>query len=330
MSLRFSPSRRTAVVAGTTGVLMTVFPLASTAGAAAPVAPTVTAKGAFLLDNASGAAKFSKAADTRRPMASTTKIMTAYVVLTTPKVDLNKQLTIQQAYPDYVNRVGASSAYLYVGDKVSVSGLLNGLLAPSGCDAAYALADAFGKGSTRDARTKDFIAQMNSKAKALGLTNTKFDSFDGNSPNASAGNYSTPRDLAKLASNALKNTTFRDIVKNPSVKATATASNGKTRYYTWYNSNQLLGGYQGTIGVKTGTNTPAGPCIVFAATRNGKTIVGTVLASTSVPNRYDDAKKIMDYGFGVAPVPKATRRGTSPAPSTGTELRALPANANRD
>ncbi|MFF5449064.1 D-alanyl-D-alanine carboxypeptidase family protein [Streptomyces sp. NPDC012888] len=321
MTSGFSPSRRALLVAGATGGLMAASPFSSTASAALPPGwPSVTAKGAFLLDNATGVGQFAKAADTRRPMASTTKIMTAYTVMTTAGLDYYRKITVQQAYPDYVAQVGASSAYLFVGDQLTVGGMLRAMMAPSGCDAAYALADTFGKGTTRAARVADFIAQMNAKAQALGLTNTKFDSFDGNSPNFSANNYTTPRDLSRLARAAMRNGFFRSLVAAPEQKTTATAANGRLRYYTWPNSNQLLGAYPGAIGIKTGTNTPAGPCLVFAATRNGKTVIGTVLGSSTITTRYDDAKKIMDYSLG--PVPQSLRGGP--------ELRELPPGANRD
>ncbi|MER7764048.1 serine hydrolase [Streptomyces sp. NPDC097619] len=291
--------RRAAAVSLTAGAVLAGTVLATPAQAATP---TVTASGAFMMNGATGATLFSKAADTKRPMASTTKIMTALVVLSTPGVDLNRKLTVKQAYPDYVRSVSGSSAYLFVGDKLTTGGMLNAMLAPSGCDAAVALADAYGKGTTLTARKADFIAKMNAKAKALKLTNTKFDTFDGNSP--TNNNWTTPRDLAKLTQAALKNTTFASIVKNPYAKATATASNGKTRWYTWKNSNLLIRpktdvepgyAFPGAIGVKTGTNTPAGKCLVFAATRNGKTVIGVLLRDE---NRYTDSIKLMNWTFG--------------------------------
>jgi D-alanyl-D-alanine carboxypeptidase (penicillin-binding protein 5/6) len=139
-----------------------------------------------------------------------------------------------------------------------------------------------------------FIGKMNSTAKSLGLTNTHFDSFDGI---GSGKNYSTPRDLTKLASNAMKYSTFRTVVKTKSTKQKVTTKSGGYRYMSWTNTNTLLGSYTGTIGIKTGSGPEAGYCLVFAATRNGKTVIGTVLASTSVANRTSDAKKLMDYGF---------------------------------
>ncbi|MFC5801090.1 D-alanyl-D-alanine carboxypeptidase family protein, partial [Streptomyces formicae] len=124
----------------------------------------------------------------------------------------------------------------------------------------------------------------------------RFDSFDGIS---NGSNYSTPRDLTKIASSAMKNSTFRAIVKTKSTRQKVTTKTGGYRYMDWTNTNKLLGTYSGAIGVKTGSGALAKYCLVFAATRNGKTVIGTVLASTSETNRTADAKKLMDFGFAV-------------------------------
>ncbi|MES4902496.1 MULTISPECIES: serine hydrolase [unclassified Streptomyces] len=271
------------------------------AGALAPAqattvaTPTITAKGGFVMNNGTGKSLYTKAADTRLSTGSTTKIMTARVVLAQPNLNLDAKVTVQKAYSDYiVDNNWASSARLIVGDKVTVRQLLYGMMLPSGCDAAYALADKFGTGSTRAARVKSFIGKMNSTAKSLGLTNTHFDSFDGIGHGA---NYSTPRDLTKLASSAMKYSTFRTVVKTKSTKQKVTTKSGGYRYMEWTNTNPLLGTYSGTIGVKTGSGPEAKYCLVFAATRNNKTVIGTVLASSSVDNRTADAKKLLNYGF---------------------------------
>ncbi|MFI7019183.1 D-alanyl-D-alanine carboxypeptidase family protein [Streptomyces sp. NPDC050164] len=302
--------RRAAAVAGATGALLAGGAL--TAPAQAATAPSVSAKGAFMLNSATGSTLYSKYADTKRPMASTTKIMTARVVLSTPDLNLDRKVTIKQAYRDYVTAKGASTADLKTGDKVTIRQLLHAMLLPSGCDAAMALADTFGTGTTISARTKSFISKMNAKADTLGLTNTHFDSFDGNSTQNT--NYTTPRDLAKLARSAMKYSTFAGIVKKPKTVQYATTSTGGTRTYTWYNTNQLLGSYSGAIGVKTGTNTPSGPCLVFAATRNEKTVIGVLLNDQY---RYTDAAKLLDYAFGTSSA--STMR-----------LRTLPTGAQRD
>lgn len=285
----------TSTVALTAGAVLASGAFASTAQAAtAPPVPTIVAKGGFVMNSATGASLYGKAADTRRSTGSTTKIMTALVVLQQKNVNLNTKVTVQKAYSDYIVSKNASSARLIVGDKVTVRQLLYGLMLPSGCDAAYALADKFGTGSTRAARVKSFIGKMNTTAKSLKLKNTNFDSFDGIS---SGKNYSTPRDLTLIARQAMKNATFRALVKTKSTKQKVTTKSGGYRYMSWTNTNKMLSSYSGALGVKTGSGPTAKYCLVFAATRNGKTVIGTVLTSTSETTRTADAKKLMDYGF---------------------------------
>ncbi|ALO94933.1 D-alanyl-D-alanine carboxypeptidase family protein [Streptomyces olivaceoviridis] len=286
--------RRATAVAVTSGALLATGALTA-APAQAVTAPSIVAKGGFVMNNANAATLYGKAADTRRSTGSTTKIMTAKVVLAQSNLNLDAKVTIQKAYSDYVVKNNASQAHLIVGDKVTVRQLLYGLMLPSGCDAAYALADKFGSGSTRAARVKSFIGKMNTAAKNLGLKNTHFDSFDGI---GNGSNYSTPRDLTKIASSAMKSATFRTIVKTKSYTAKTVTKTGSTRTMNpWKNTNGLLSSYSGTIGVKTGSGPEAKYCLVFAATRNGKTVIGTVLASSSIAQRETDAKKLLNYGF---------------------------------
>jgi D-alanyl-D-alanine carboxypeptidase (penicillin-binding protein 5/6) len=286
--------RRVTAVAVTAGAVLSAGAFAVPAQAATPPPPTIVAKGGFVMNNGTGKALFGKAADTRRSTGSTTKIMTARVVLAQKKLDLNAKVTIQKAYSDYIVAKNASSAHLIVGDKVTVGQLLYGLMLPSGCDAAYALADTYGSGATRAARVASFIGQMNTTAKNLGLKNTHFDSFDGIGNSA---NYSTPRDLTTLASNAMKYTTFRTVVKTKSTKQKVVTKSGGYRYMSWTNTDNLLGTYPGSIGIKTGSGPEAKYCLVFAATRGTRTVIGTVLASTSEATRTADAKKLLDYAF---------------------------------
>ncbi|MGW7411356.1 D-alanyl-D-alanine carboxypeptidase family protein [Streptomyces sp. NPDC054863] len=261
---------------------------------AAPKAPTVTARGAFLMNAGTGRTLFAKGADTRLPTGSTTKIMTAKVVLADKGLNLDAKVTVQKAYSDYIVRNTASSARLIVGDKVTVRQLLYGMMLPSGCDAAYALADKFGTGRTRDARVKSFIGKMNATARSLGLKNTHFDSFDGG---GGRGNYSTARDLTKLAVSAMKNATFRAVVATRSTKQRTVTGSGGHRFVTWTNTNPLLNSYRGTLGIKTGSGPNAKYCLVFATKRGGKTLYGTLLASSSDVNRAKDAGRLLDHGF---------------------------------
>lgn len=287
------------------GALLTV-----SVPAHAAAAPPLTAAGAFLLDANSGATLTSKAPDTRRQMASTTKIMTAAVVTTLPGLNLDRRVTVKQEYLDYVYREGASSAQLKAGATPTVRQLLYAMMLPSGCDAAYALADTFGSGSTIAARKADFIAKMNAKAKALGMTNTLYDTFDGISP--TGNNRTTPRDLAKLARYAMTNTLFQTLVKTTSYSSGGTSALG-----TWSNTNLLVQprptgyGYPGATGIKTGTGTAAGKCLVFSVTRNGKTVIGVLLNDEE---RYADSMALSDWALGPAAGSKAALQRSSSDP----------------
>ncbi|MFI9723206.1 D-alanyl-D-alanine carboxypeptidase family protein [Streptomyces sp. NPDC052396] len=281
--------RWTAALTASTAALAVALPAADASAEPQAAGPTgIGARGAYLLDANTGRQLWGKDAEVRREVASTTKIMTAVVVLD-GHTDLNKPVTIKQSYRDYVVRHGASSADLRTGDKVTVRQLLYGLMLPSGCDAAYALADSLGSGGSEAQRTKSFIAKMNRKAAELHLRNTVFDSFDGIS---SGGNHSTPHDLALLARHALGNSTLVTVMKAMSTQQKALNVN---RRYTWYNTNKLLGSYDGVFGVKTGSTRAAGPCLVFAAKRQGRTVIGVVLNDPAT--RYQDAARMLDYAY---------------------------------
>ncbi|MHC3470183.1 D-alanyl-D-alanine carboxypeptidase family protein [Streptomyces sp. 7R007] len=262
--------------------------------AQAVTTPSITAKGGFLMNSATGKTLYTKSADTKRLTASTTKIMTAKVVLSQSNLNLDAKVTIKKAYSDYIVSKGASSAHLIVGDKVTVRQLLYGMMLPSGCDAAMALADKYGSGTTVSARTKNFISKMNTMAKSLGMTNTHFDSFDGIS---NGSNYSTPRDLTKVARSVMKSSTFKTVVKTKSYTAKTITKTGSTRTMAaWTNTNTLLG-WNGTLGIKTGSGTDAKYCLVFAATKDGESVMGAVMTAPSAADRTTDVKKLINYGY---------------------------------
>nr|WP_308312544.1 serine hydrolase [Streptomyces sp. ISL-11] len=278
-------------------------------GAEATHGPSgISAKGAYLLDGGTNRPLWGKEANTRRQMASTTKIMTAVVVLDSPGVDLGRPIAIKQSYRDYVARTGASTADLRTGDELTVRQLLYALMLPSGCDAAYALADAFGSGDSEAERTASFVARMNEQAARLGLRDTTYDSFDGISSHG--GNLTTPRDLAKLSRHALADRTLAGVMGTMSTQQKAVNVN---RLYTWYNTNKLLGSYSGVIGIKTGTTSAAGPCLVFAAKRSGRTVIGVLLDDPG--GRYPDAARMLDFAY---------------RKHTPLKLRQLPSMAHED
>jgi len=259
---------------------------ASTRSMAPP--PRVSAHYAELFDFTHQQQLMAKAATTEAEIASTTKIMTALLVIEAGKLD--RSITIKQAYIDYVNENNASNAGLLVNDHLTARQLLYAMLLASGSDAAFALADVLGPG------VPHFVEQMNAEALALGLSHTYYVNIDGlhNPDNQGRYGYSTAADLARLTAYALQRLLFRQIVSTQTHTLIATTAH---HAYTWTNTNELLETYPGTIGVKTGTTLSAGYCLVFAATHDGETLLGVILASTSSEQRYADATALLNWGF---------------------------------
>lgn len=224
--------------------------LAAAALLAAPcTAADCSAACAIVMDADTGAVLYEKEADRRSLIASTTKIMTAVVVL--ERCHPDDEFVI----PPEAANVEGSSIYLRAGEVLTVRELLYGMLLHSGNDAAVALALACG-GSVGE-----FVALMNLKAQKLGLTNTSFENPSGLD---GENHYSTARDLANLTAYALKNDLFRQIVSTKTIRC-------GERSFT--NHNRLLWSTAGVIGVKTGYTKAAGRTLVSAAERNGRRLI---------------------------------------------------------
>lgn len=238
-------------------VLTAVMVFLALPGRSEPVFAADEAKAMALMECETGALIAGKNADERLPMASTTKIMTALVVLENCRTD--EQVFV----PDEAVGVEGSSIYLRNNERISVEDLLYGLMLASGNDAAVALAVHVG-GST-----EGFAALMNKRAEELGLENTHFVTPNGlNDPE----HYTTARELCMIARVAIKNDAFRRIV---STKYHRTQSGEYER--TFKNKNSLLWSFDGAFGVKTGYTMAAGRCLVFGAERDGMTLVGALL-----------------------------------------------------
>lgn len=213
---------------------------------------------------------WEKNAEKKSLIASTTKIMTALVVI--EQVNLADVVTV----PAAAVGVEGSSMYLVAGEKLTVEDLLHGLMLSSGNDAATALA-LYVSGSI-----EEFAELMNAKARRLGLTQSHFANPHGLD---SEENYSTAHDMARLAACALENETFRSIVSSQSYRC------GNRRMT---NHNKLLWDYEGAVGVKTGYTKQAGRILVGAAERNGRRLVSVTI---SAPDDWRDHKAMLDYGF---------------------------------
>lgn len=254
----------------------------------------VQAKEALLYDVAKKKVLWSRGADTRVAVGSMTKTMTALVVL--EEGNLDRKITIKPKYTQRVTgAINGSTAHLRVGDQVTARELLYATMLPSGCDAAAALADAYG-GYTA------FVNKMNREAARLGLKNTHYNNFDGLSwtPDGKAwpaGNnlgYSTARDQVTLGRIAMRNATFRAVVATRT--HTLAAGNGHNTY-TWQTTNALLGAYPGVDGIKTGHTDRAGYCLNFSDLRNRRDLVGVVLGSGTDASRFNDSRIMLDWAF---------------------------------
>ncbi len=253
----------------------------------------VKAKGAVLADAATGQVLWGRGLNTELPMASVTKVMTALVVLESGHLD--QEMRVPRAAFGYVWKYGGESAALRPGDELTVQELLEALLLPSGADAAYTLANAYGPGL--DA----FIARMNATAARMGLTHTHFTSPDGLPYPTETSTYSTPSDLLTLGLAAMRFPAFRSIVDQQFYHLPKGPGHHQ---YWWDNTNALIGSYQGAVGIKDGYTDDAGHCLLFEAVRNGRTLIGVVLdsPSTGTAAGAQDAAQMLNWGFGLEQV----------------------------
>jgi D-alanyl-D-alanine carboxypeptidase (penicillin-binding protein 5/6) len=266
---------------------------AATAAKAAAAAPAgVRAPWAEVANAATGADLWSRSSVSERPMGSVTKVMTAYVVIEAG--NLNRVITVPEGIVAYDRKFDASTAGLVPGEKLTALQLLYAMMLPSGCDAAYTLATAYGPGFTA------FVAKMNATAKKLGLSKTHFSDPSGLPNPGQYTNYSTVRDLISLGRDAMKLAVFRQVVVTRSYHVAAGAGH---RAHTWKNLNQLLTSYSGAIGIKTGFTAAAGECLLFEARRGSTTLIGAVLHSAATESASDqaapvrDATAMLNWGF---------------------------------
>lgn len=265
-------------------------------GALCPVAraagPEVSAQSAVVLTADTGTVLFEKDGHTPRPVASTTKIMTALLALEAaqeqgdPLVDITQEMVA----------VEGSSMGLQAGDSISLTGLAAGMLLASGNDAANAAA------LYLDGSLESFAARMNQRAAALGMEDTHFvtpSGLDGEDAQG-LGHLSTAYDMALLARAALEDQAFRQLCSSPSL---AVEFAEPVKRVTYTNHNKLLTQYQGCVGVKTGFTKEAGRCLVSAAERDGALLIAVTL---NAPNDWEDHAALLDYGFTqVEPYPLA-------------------------
>ena len=239
--------------------------------------PTINSRAAIVYERSSGKILYGKEENKKRKMASTTKIMTAIVVLENANLDDIVTISSKAA------GTGGSRLGLHKDDKISIQDLLYGLLLCSGNDAAVALAEHTG------GNLSNFANMMNSKAVSLGLSSTHFVTPHGLDDD---NHYTTAYELALITNYALKNETFAKFVKT---KTYTISINNHPK--TLSNTNELLGNLDGVYGVKTGFTNGANRCLVTAVKRNNMDIICIVLGADTKKDRTKDSINLINYSF---------------------------------
>ena len=243
---------------------------------AQPPSPTISAEAAVLIDWNSGRILFAHNPHLVKPMASTTKIMTAILAL--ERGGMNDEVVTS---PKAAN-TGGSSIWLEEGEIKKLEELILGLMLRSGNDAAVAIAEHI-SGSV-----EEFAELMTQRARELGARNTSFKNPHGlHHPD----HYTTAYDFALIAAHAMGIKDFRRIAATPSVTISWPG-------HPWdrilHNQNKLFDLYVGAEGIKTGWTTPAGRCFVGSAERGGRRTISVVL---NAPDMWEDTVTLLNYGF---------------------------------
>jgi D-alanyl-D-alanine carboxypeptidase (penicillin-binding protein 5/6) len=271
-------------------VVITLAVAAAPARAAAPAPPKLDAKAWILVDPRDGSVLASKAQNKHLPIASTTKLMTAYLALKHLKP--NRMIAAPQYNPSASAEIELG---LRPGERMRVRDLLYGLLLPSASDAAQTLA--VGVSGSVPA----FVSAMNRAARRLGLDDTSYANPIGlDDP----GNYSSADDLVTLASILLRNRLFARIVDTPAAEL---HSGDHARTVT--SRNNLLGRVPWVNGVKTGHTLGAGYVLVGSGTQDSTTLISAVLGTGSEFSRDEDTLKLLDYGFSLYHQVRPVSRG---------------------
>ncbi len=241
--------------------------------------PAIKSPAAIVESMDTGKVLYERKAHTRRPMASTTKIMTAILILESG-VDLSTPVTVSAKAAS----TWEPSVWVRAGDVVTVEQLLYALMLRSANGAAVALAQ-------NDAGSVSaFLEKMNQKAAELGMNDTHFVTVNGlDSP----GHYSTAADLAIVGRYAMKNARFRELVDTK--KYTLTIDGGEPLVLT--NTNKLLQDYPWVNGIKTGSTPNADHCLVSSGSKDGREVIAVVLGQPDIDRCFTESKALLQYGL---------------------------------
>ena len=260
--------------------------------------PFVTCKAWAIADANTGKVLWGHEANKSLDMASTTKIMTAFLVLQAAQANparLDETIT----FSERADNTRGSTAGVRKGESLPVKELLYGLLLPSGNDASVALAEHFGSRLTstrkpRKASSYDqFIVRMNQSAQQLGMAKTRFANPHGLT---AEGHQTTASDLIRLAHQAMQLPVFRKYVATRQHGCTLTDQAGTQRNVIWKNTNRLLA-IEGYLGVKTGTTTAAGACLVSCSQRGNRQLLMVILGASNSDARYMDSRNLYRWAW---------------------------------
>ncbi len=239
-------------------------------------------KSALLMDYDTGTILYEKNPHEKLPIASITKIMTTLLALEAiedGRISLDDEVVVSE----YAASMGGSQVFLAAGEKLPVSALLKAIIVASANDASVALAEKI------SGTVETFVSKMNEKAKELGMENTYFSDCTGLSDE---GNYSTAYDVSIMSRELLKyplffqwSTIWLDHLEESENNTMLT------------NTNRLVRFYEGCDGIKTGSTSKAKSCLAATAKRGNLRLISIVLAAPTSKVRFDEAAKLMDYGF---------------------------------
>ncbi len=240
----------------------------------------IKAKSAILMEVNSGKILYEMNADEQLPPASITKIMSLLLVM---ESIAGGKMSVEDVVnaSDHACSMGGSQIWLEPGESMTVDDLLKAAVIASANDATVAL------GEQIAGSEEGFVAMMNARAAELGMTNTHFENATGLD---AEGHISSAHDVAIMSKELIK----YDLIKNYSTVWMDTLRNGESELV---NTNKLVRFYEGTTGLKTGTTSGAGYCLSATAERNGLELVAVIMSGDTSQDRFNGAKKLLDYGF---------------------------------
>lgn len=248
----------------------------------------ILSKGAIVVDAYTGQPLYEKSADEALYPASTTKIMTALLVIEAGDLDREVEVTLEDS------KVGESSLHLLPGERYTRRQMLFGLMLKSANDVAHAL------GRDNAGTAEAFAAKMTLRAKELGAINTNFRNANGLHH---AQHYTTARDLAAIGRAAMSQPYFRQVVSTKSYQW----QRGSGEIWALSNHNRLLTQFPGCTGVKTGYTNPSQQVLVSAALRDRREVIAVTMKGQK-PANWEDSKLLLSFGFqrqpGSGPVPR--------------------------